>query len=133
MLDGKIHACELVKQACQRYIDDLTRFDFNVGYAQHAINFIEELEHTTGEHAGKKFILEGWQAFIIWNLFGFLNPDGSRRFSRAYVEVPRKNGKSTFSSAVMLYGLIADDEAGAQIYSAATKLDQPIRVLRHSN
>ncbi len=132
VIDGKIHACELVKHACQRYIDDLSRFQFNAAFAQHAINFIEELEHTTGEHAGRKFLLEGWQAFIIWNLFGFLNPDGSRRFSRAYVEVPRKNGKSTFSSAVMLYGLIADDEAGAQIYSAATKLDQAMMVFGES-
>ena len=132
VISGKIHACELVKSACQRYIDDLGKYDFNEGYAMHAINFIEELEHTTGEHAGNKFILEPWQTFIIWNLFGFLNPDGSRRFSRAYIEVPRKNGKSTFSSAVMLYGLIADDEAGAQIYSAATKLDQAMMVFGES-
>ena len=132
IISGKIDACELVKSACQRYIDDLDRFGFNEGFASHAINFIEELEHTTGECAGKKFILEPWQAFIIWNLFGFVNPDGSRRFSRAYIEVPRKNGKSTFSSAVMLYGLIADDEAGAQIYSAATKLDQAMMVFGES-
>jgi phage terminase large subunit-like protein len=132
VISGKIDACELVKSACQRYIDDLDRFGFNEGFASHAINFIEELEHTTGECAGKKFILEPWQAFIIWNLFGFVNPDGSRRFSRAYIEVPRKNGKSTFSSAVMLYGLIADDEAGAQIYSAATKLDQAMMVFGES-
>lgn len=132
VISGKIDACELVKSACQRYIDDLDRFGFNEGFANHAINFIEELQHTTGECAGKKFILEPWQAFIIWNLFGFVNPDGSRRFSRAYIEVPRKNGKSTFSSAVMLYGLIADDEAGAQIYSAATKLDQAMMVFGES-
>lgn len=132
IIQGKIDACELVKCACQRYIDDLDKYDFNESFAMHAINFIEELEHTTGEHAGKKFILEPWQAFIVWNLFGFLNPDGSRRFSRAYVEVPRKNGKSTFSSAMMLYGLIADDEAGAQIYSAATKLDQAMMVFGES-
>lgn len=132
VISGKIDACELVKSACQRYINDLDRFGFNEGFASHAIDFIEELEHTTGECAGKKFILEPWQAFIIWNLFGFVNPDGSRRFSRAYIEVPRKNGKSTFSSAVMLYGLIADDEAGAQIYSAATKLDQAMMVFGES-
>jgi phage terminase large subunit-like protein len=132
VIDGKIHACELVNKACMRYFQDLTRFDFNEQFAQHAINFIEELEHTTGEHAGRKFLLEGWQSFIVWNLFGFLNPDGSRRFARAYVEVPRKNGKSTFSSAVMLYGLIADDEPGAQIYSAATKLDQAMMVFGES-
>ena len=100
--------------------------------AKHAIDFIEQLEHTTGDYAGKPFALEGWQAFIVWNLFGFLNPDGSRRFTRSYIEVPRKNGKSTFSSAVMLYGLIADDESAAQVYSAATKLDQAMMVFSES-
>ncbi len=100
--------------------------------AQHALDFIEQLVHTTGDYAGRNFTLEPWQAFIVYNLFGFLNEDGSRRFTRAYVEVPRKNGKSTFSSAVMLYGLIADDEPAAQVYSAATKLDQAMMVFGES-
>lgn len=94
----------------------------------HAVTFIEELEHTVGSYAGSKFQLETWQHFVVANLFGFVKPDGLRRFTRAYVEVPRKNGKSTFSNAIMLYGLLADGESAAQIYSAATKLDQAMMV-----
>ena len=91
------------------------------------------LAHVQGIKAGEPFTLSDWQyQDIILPLFGTLNADGLRRYRTAYVEIPRKNGKSTFSSAVMLYGLIADDEAGAQIYSAATKLDQAMMVFGES-
>ena len=133
VLTGRVLVCEHVKNAVNRYVNDReSGWVFSENYAQHAIDFIGQLEHTTGDYAGKPFALEGWQAFIVWNLFGFLNPDGSRRFTRSYIEVPRKNGKSTFSSAVMLYGLIADDESAAQVYSAATKLDQAMMVFSES-
>ena len=125
--------CEHVRNAVARYVADRAAgWGFSETYAEHAIEFIEQLEHSTGEYAGRAFELEPWQAFIVWNLFGFLNDDGSRRFTRAYIEVPRKNGKSTFSSALMLYGLIADDEPAAQVYSAATKLDQAMMVFGES-
>jgi phage terminase large subunit-like protein len=130
---GAVPVCEHVRNAVARYVADRAAgWGFSETYAEHAIEFIEQLEHSTGEYAGRAFELEPWQAFIVWNLFGFLNEDGSRRFTRAYVEVPRKNGKSTFSSAIMLYGLIADDEPAAQVYSAATKLDQAMMVFGES-
>ncbi len=130
---GAVPVCEHVRNAIKRYVNDRANgWAFSESYAQHAVEFIEQLEHSTGDYAGKAFELEPWQAFIVYNLFGFLNEDGSRRFTRAYVEVPRKNGKSTFSSAIMLYGLIADDEPAAQVYSAATKLDQAMMVFGES-
>jgi phage terminase large subunit-like protein len=130
---GEVAACAHVKNAITRYEQDRANgWRFSEELAQHALEFIEQLVHTTGDYAGRNFTLEPWQAFIVYNLFGFLNEDGSRRFTRAYVEVPRKNGKSTFSSAVMLYGLIADDEPAAQVYSAATKLDQAMMVFGES-
>jgi len=132
VLSGQIVAGGLVKQACARFLSDLERFRFEEPLSDHAIDFIQSLTHTTGEHAGKKFKLEPWQVFIVANLFGFLGEDGARRFSRAYIEVPRKNGKSTFASAIMLYGLLADGEEGAQVYSAATKLDQAMMVFGES-
>lgn len=132
IISGEITACKHVVNACHRFINDLERYDFNQSLCDYAVNFIQELEHTTGEHAGRKFILERWQYFIVANLFGFVNADGTRRFTRAYVEVPRKNGKSTFSSALMLYGLLADAEPAAQVYSAATKLDQAMMVFGES-
>jgi hypothetical protein len=130
VISKKIAACKHVVNACKRFKADLKRKDivFNNDLYLHAVQFIEELEHSVGLYANKKFLLEPWQHFIIANIFGFLKLDGTRRFTRAYVEVPRKNGKSTFSNAIMLYGLIADGEEGAQVYSAATKLDQAMMV-----
>ena len=133
VLSGKTEACKQVRNACERYMRDRESgaWEFDEEAAEHAIRFIEELEHTTGEYAGRNFKLEGWQSFIVWCLFGFKR-DGVRRFTRAYVEVPRKNGKSTFSSAIMLYGLLVDDEPAAQVYSAATKLEQAMMVFGES-
>lgn len=130
ILSGEILANKWIKQACERFEYDMKRTDiiFDDQLYLHAVTFIEELEHTVGSYAGSKFQLETWQHFVVANLFGFVKPDGLRRFTRAYVEVPRKNGKSTFSNAIMLYGLLADGESAAQIYSAATKLDQAMMV-----
>ena len=71
VLSGQIVAGGLVKQACARFLSDLERFRFEEPLADHAVEFIQSLTHTTGEHAGKKFKLEPWQVFIIANLFGF--------------------------------------------------------------
>jgi phage terminase large subunit-like protein len=124
----------LIQKAAHRFESDLKRTDiiFNEDLYLHAVEFIESLEHTVGTYAGNLFKLEPWQHFIVANLFGFVKPDGHRRYTRAYVEVPRKNGKSTFSNALMLYGLLADGEEGAQVYSAATKLDQAMMVFSES-
>jgi phage terminase large subunit-like protein len=130
ILQGKKKSCQWIQKAAQRYLNDLERSDisFDEDLYDHAVNFIEELPHTVGTYAGNNFKLEPWQHFVVANLFGFVKPDGLRRFTRAYVEVPRKNGKSTFSNAIMLYGLLADGEETSQVYSAATKLDQAMMV-----
>lgn len=134
ILSQEIPSCKWITKAAQRFNDDLKRTDiiFNEDLYLHAVDFIESLEHTVGTYANNIFKLEPWQHFIVANLFGFTKLDGLRRYTRAYVEVPRKNGKSTFSNALMLYGLLADGEEGAQIYSAATKLDQAMMVFSES-
>ncbi len=134
ILSQEIPSCKWITKAAQRFESDLKRTDiiFNEDLYLHAVEFIESLEHTVGTYASNLFKLEPWQHFIVANLFGFVKPDGLRRYTRAYVEVPRKNGKSTFSNALMLYGLLADGEEGAQIYSAATKLDQAMMVFSES-
>ena len=88
------------------------------------VDFCGLLQHSKGEWAGKPLILEPWQEFVVCCLFGWLRQDGTRRFRRAYVEVARKNGKSTLAAALGLYGLVADGEAGAEIYCGATKKEQ---------
>ena len=103
-----------------------TDFYFDECAAQVAVNFFERLlHHSKGEWAGRPFILEAWQRDqIIRPLFGWKQSDGTRRYRRAYIEVPRKNGKSTLASGIALFLLFADDEPGAEIYSAAADRDQ---------
>jgi phage terminase large subunit-like protein len=83
------------------------------------------LPHIKGKWAGTAHPLEPWQIFILTTVFGWLvRGTPFRRFRTVYIEVPRKNAKSTLSSAVALYMLTADREPGAEIYSAATTRDQ---------
>jgi phage terminase large subunit-like protein len=118
-----------VRQAVERHVRDLDhgkerglRFDVNA--ANHALAFFTLLRHTKGEWAGKPFELAPWQAFILWVVFGWKRDDGHRRFRTAYVEVARKNGKSTLAAGIGLYLFAADKEPGSEVYTAATKRDQ---------
>ena len=125
----KIPAGRLVRLACQRHLDDLKAppsrgFYFDRDAADYALAFFGFLRHTKGEWAGAAIALDAWQQFIIGAVFGWLRADGTRRFRTAYIEVPRKNGKSTLAAGVGLFLLIADGEAGAEVYSAATKREQ---------
>jgi phage terminase large subunit-like protein len=135
VISGELPACELVKLSALRFIADLERqktedfpFYFSQDAAGVALEFIQNLVHTKGEYAGRLLILQPWQVFIVANIFGWLHDRGElenkRRFTSSYVEVPRKNGKSTLASAIALCGLFLDGEQGAEIYSAATKLSQ---------
>lgn len=83
------------------------------------------LRHSKGAFAGKPFELQGWQRDeVMYPLFGWKNADGTRRFRVAYIELPKKNGKSTWAAGIGLYMLTGDGERGAEVYSAATKQEQ---------
>lgn len=106
---------------------DLSQFYFDPRAAEMAVMFFENyLVHSKGEWAGQPFKLQKWQADeVIRPLFGWKRKsDNTRRFRRAYLELPRKNGKSTMSSGIALYLLFADNEPGAEVYSAAADRDQ---------
>ena len=133
VISGRVDACVYVRQACQRFIDDLAKtqksgyeFEFDTKRVEKACRFIELMPHIKGELANKKelILLEPWQIFIVANLFGWVDFDGYRRFRFAYVEVPRKNAKSTLAAGIALYMAFADGEQGAEVYSAATTRDQ---------
>lgn len=87
--------------------------------ADRAVTFISNLKHTKGKWAGKKFELLPWQEQIVRDLFGIVKENGKRQFLSAYVEIPKKNGKSELAAAVALYLLYADNEASAEVYGAA--------------
>jgi phage terminase large subunit-like protein len=99
---------------------------FNEELAEHAANFFPKfLRHSKGQWAGQPFALLDWQRNdLIYPLFGWLRADKTRRYRRAFCEVPKKNGKSTIASGVGLYMLVADEEPGAEVYSAASDRDQ---------
>ena len=128
-IDGSIPACKAVRLAVERQLRDLETgagrdLHFDRAAAQHVIEFFGFLCHSKGKWAGQPFILEGWELFILWVVFGWKRADGTRRFRTVYIEVPRKNGKTTFVAGIGLYLLSADGEPGAEIYAAATKRDQ---------
>lgn len=126
ILSGKVSACEYVKQACKRQIDDLGRaaagwdYYFDPDAAERVCRFTELLPHIKGPLAGHNVALEPWQSFILTTTFGWLRHDnGKRRFRRTYIEVPRGNGKTTLSDGPALYCGFAEGEGGAEVYSAA--------------
>lgn len=108
-------------------LESSERFWFDERAAGVAVAFFERLlVHTKGEWAGKPFELQAWQRDeVIRPLFGWKRKsDGTRKFRRAYIEIPRKNGKSTLSAGIALFLLFADGEPGAEVYSAAADRDQ---------
>ncbi len=93
--------------------------------ADHAVCFIEKFCcHTKGTWDGKPFELIDWQEQIIRDIFGILKPNGYRQFNTAYIEIPKKQGKSELAAAVALYLLCADFEPGAEVYGCAADKDQ---------
>ena len=101
-------------------------FWFDEAAAAKACEFFERfLRHAKGEWAGQRFALSEWQKRdIIRPIFGWKRPDGTRKYRKVYVEVPRKNGKSTLGAGIALYLLFSDGEPGAEIYSAAADREQ---------
>lgn len=129
VLSGEVVACRWVKLACERHRRDLETggergLFFDASAAKLVVAFFNVLKHSKGEWAGQRIRLEPWQQAHLWMLFGWKRADGTRRFRTSYLEVARKNGKSTLAAGVGLYLLVADQEPGAEIYTAATKRDQ---------
>jgi phage terminase large subunit-like protein len=128
---GKLVTCGFTKMAVQRFVDDMAKGQerglyFNANKAEAVIKFFRLLQHSKGKHRGKAFQLEDWQQFIVANIYGWRieDPDGPRRFRTSYVEVPRKNGKTTLAAGCGLFAAFIEDEGEPHVYTAATKRDQ---------
>jgi phage terminase large subunit-like protein len=139
VLAGKIPACKWVKLACERHKRDLASsitkgfiYRFDEDLASRPCRFVEKLPHVKGKWAspnakGKTQLieLEPWQVFILGSIFGWVKKsNGKRRFHKARIYVPRKNGKSILGAGIGLYMGFADKEAGAEVYSGATSEKQ---------
>ncbi|MBA4837754.1 terminase large subunit, partial [Thermoactinomyces intermedius] len=127
---GEEVVSQKVKRVYQKLVSDLndkkSEWEYNPKRANHAIEFIENFcKHSKGKMGGKPFILELWQKAMIAALFGFVHKiDQTRKYRELLFIVARKNGKSALGSAIALYMLVADGEAGPEVVSAATKKDQ---------
>lgn len=97
---------------------------YNKAEADYAVAFIEQLCHTKGIWAGKKFKLIDWQEQIIRDLFGIQKANGYRQFNMAYIEIPKKQGKSELAAAVSLLLTCGDNEQRAEIYGCAADRSQ---------
>lgn len=131
VIDGSRIAGKYEILAVKRHLKDLKRskkgefdFIFSEEKAKLAISFFSLLHHFKGEWAGQQFKLEGWQAFIVWCIFGWVDKKGYRRFNYADIVVARKNGKTTLAAGIALYMMVLDGESGAEIYSAAMDMAQ---------
>lgn len=129
--DGTILAGRLVRQAGARHLRDLERlpalrYRFDATRADHAIAFFPKYLrlYDAGERTGEPFRLEPWQQFIVGSLFGWLAPDGFRRFRTAYIEAAKGAGKTPLLAGIGLYGLTCDGEPGAQVFPAAVTREQ---------
>ena len=130
VLSGKNDVNKLIKSAVTRHQNDLlgqesSQFIFEEAKAAQALSIFSLLRHTGGQYAKKPFNMQPWQAFLIYCIFGWRRKsDGLRRFSKVYVEIARKAGKSELAAGIGILGAFFDGEFGAEVYSAANKYDQ---------
>lgn len=128
VLSDKIDACEYVKLYAKRHFDDLKRqrtkdfpFYFDEDAGLKPIKFFRILRHYKGRWAGTRFEPEPWQAFNLYQFFGWKRLNGLRKYKYSYIEVPKKNGKTTFVAAKGLYHMLVDGESSPEVYIAAAK------------
>lgn len=96
----------------------------NASLADRAVAFITALKHTKGEWHGKYFDLLPWQEKVVRDIFGTVKENGYRQYNTAYIEIPKKQGKSELAAAVALYLLAGDGEWGAEVYGCAADRQQ---------
>jgi len=129
---GAVPAGKYHRLACERHLRDMRRagtedfpFVFNLARAERLFRFASRLKHYKGEWAGRPITLEPWQQFLLGSVIGWVHQDtGLRRFRTAFIQIPRKNGKSLIAAVVLLYLTFFDGEQGAEGYAIATKREQ---------
>jgi phage terminase large subunit-like protein len=129
VLNEVIPASKYVKLACSRFANDLEGHDefyFDLDSALKFVDFFSKfLKHSKGKFAGQSFELLPWQEFVVANIYGWKSKETNlRRYRTAYIQVGRKNGKSTMLSGLSLAMLDFDNEQGSEVYFCATKRDQ---------
>jgi phage terminase large subunit-like protein len=131
VLSGVIVAGLDVRLACQRHERDLAAigtdwpYTFVAARAERALRAMQLFREIKGPRSGKRLRLQPWQRFVYASIFGWVDKDThTRRFSYAFIAVPRGNGKSTAAAPLALYMLALDGEGGAEVYAAAVTREQ---------
>lgn len=127
IVNGKVKVCEAARLSVERHFADLEKdweYHFDEKAGELPVKFFRTLKHFKSRWAGDSFEPSPWQAWVLYVFFGWKREDGKRRFRYMYIEVPRKNGKTTFVAAMALYHLLMDGEAAPEVYTAATTRDQ---------
>jgi phage terminase large subunit-like protein len=125
--EGTVVCGKFIKLAAERFFNFMEddRYEFREDKANEVIEFFSILQHFTGRHAGKPFILQPWQQFVIAAIYGFyVKETGERLTKYVYIEISRKNGKTAFAAGLCLFHLIADGEMDAEVDLAANSKDQ---------
>lgn len=127
---GRIRACQWVRLACQRHLDDLSKsrgkefdYTFDRMLAGRRCALIEKFPHVKGQWAARRELLrlEPWECFICCSIFGWVHKATRlRRFRQAIILVPRKNAKTTLAAGIGLVMFVGEGEAGAEVYCGAT-------------
>lgn len=127
VVSGGVTSGKWLQLAARRYLSWFDRSDifFDPSAADKVVNFIQRLSHFTGRHAGKPFLLEPWQKWLVYAIFGFLKKStGQRVVKNVFLSIARKNGKSALAAAIALYCLVADNEPNAEIELVANSKQQ---------
>lgn len=126
VISGKVIACQHVKYACRRFLDDFKRDDliFRKDIVDRVLRFTRCLKHFRGPNhiVGQPLHLEPWQQFITANIFGWYYKDGRRRFKTSYIEVARKNAKTELMAALAMYAML--ESPAAQVMLVANSREQ---------
>lgn len=127
VIEGKIVCGKYIRLAAERFFNFIEddRYEFIEERVDYVISFFSILRHFTGRHAGKSFVLQPWQQFVIAAIYGFYIKETNERLTKyVYIEISRKNGKTAFAAGLCLFHLIADNEMDAEVDLAANSKDQ---------
>ena len=112
VVHNKIIVGKTIKQAVFRHLEDLKHakergWYFDIKTASLAVKAIRLIRHTSGKWAGQPFQLQGWQAFVLWCVYGWkLEETKDRRFQKVYIKIARKNGKTELLAAIACLDII---------------------------
>ncbi len=131
IVSGKKVACVELIESAQRFLDDLNSKNYDINFidAEFVIGIIEKtFVHIKGPLKNKPFLLADWEKFIVYNLLGFyIKGTDERRFKEAFIFIPRKNGKTTFVSA-LAWGLsLLERKTGSTVYIVGNVLKQALQ------